>query len=321
MPVIDEIETKPRPPKRTWRELPPSPPVGAPLPPPDPADAWVPAEALPADAPAPAKRRRRWAVVMAVVAVAGIAVAAFAWRDGGETKITPTVAESEKGSPAAVAKALGPAVVQLEVGSGVGSGVIYADGLVLTAHHVVAATDEPTVKLADGSTFSGRVVGREPERDLAVVAFDGGSDLTVARLAEPGTVEVGESVVALGSPFGFQASVTSGIVSGLDRELDTPAGTLTGLIQTDTAINPGNSGGPLADSGAVVIGINTAIASASGGSDGVGFAIPVEVARDLIATVEEAGGTKAPTVPAPEQSGGLGGLIPGLPQIPGLDKL
>ena len=87
---------------------------------------------------------------------------------------------------------------------------------------------------------------------------------------------MGETAIALGSPFGFQQTVTSGIVSGLDRELESPVGTLTGLIQTDAPINPGNSGGPLADASAKVIGINTAIASASGGSDGVGFAVPVE---------------------------------------------
>ena len=140
------------------------------------------------------------------------------------------------------------------------------------------------------------MVGRAPEKDLAIVAVTPTTDLVAAPLAEPGTVEVGETAIALGSPFGFQQTVTSGIVSGLDRELDSPVGTLTGLIQTDAPINPGNSGGPLADASAKVIGINTAIASASGGSDGVGFAIPVETAKALMDQVEQAGGVDAPTV-------------------------
>jgi hypothetical protein len=167
------------------------------------------------------------------------------------------------------------------------------------------------------------VVGRAPERDLAVVALDGADGLTAATIAEPGTVEVGEPVVALGSPFGFQQSVTSGIISGLDRELETPVGLLTGLIQTDAPINPGNSGGPLADAEAKVIGINTAIASMSGGNDGVGFAVPVEDFDDLISEVEAAGGVDAPTIPAPEDGmGGLDSLIPGLEDLlPGLDDL
>jgi len=326
VPVLLEPDTTPRLPKRSWRELPPSPPMGAPLPPPDPSGlvtaATVVDEPRP-PAPGSPKRRRRWLVPAAVAGAVALAAGAM-WvlqDDGAAT--TGTVAADEAGSPAAVAKALGPAVVQLEVGGGLGSGVIVdTAGLVLTAHHVVAAADDLTVKLADGTTLSGRVVGRQPERDLAVVAVADGTDLVAARLAETGSVEVGEDVVALGSPFGFQASVTSGIVSGLDRELDTPVGTLTGLIQTDTAINPGNSGGPLADAEARVIGINTAIASASGGSDGVGFAVPVEDAASLLDDVAAAGGVDAPTVPAPESSGGLGGLLPGLDDLlPGLDDL
>ena len=135
-------------------------------------------------------------------------------------------------------------------------------------------------------------------------------------------MEVGETAIALGSPFGFQQTVTAGIVSGLDRELDSPVGKLTGLIQTDAPINPGNSGGPLADANAKVIGINTAIASASGGSDGVGFAIPVETAKDLMDQVEQAGGADAPTVSDPggssQSQGPLGRPRPA-PGDPGPD--
>jgi S1-C subfamily serine protease len=264
-----------------------------------------------------------------LVALALIAGAGAIWFEGDSDNTTPTVAssEAEAGSPSAVAAALGPAVVHIEIlggldaGGGVGSGVIYdSSGLVLTAHHVVSFSDEVTVKTADGRSFNGRVVGRAPERDLAVVSLDGATDLIEATIAEPGTVEVGEPAVALGSPFGFQQSVTAGIISGLDRELETPVGLLTGLIQTDAPINPGNSGGPLADAEAKVIGINTAIASMSGGNDGVGFAVPVEDFDDLIAEVEAAGGADAPTIPAPEDA--FSSLVPGLDDLfPGLEDL
>jgi serine protease Do len=265
-----------------------------------------------------------------LAAVLGFAAAGLLLNDGENQSTTPTVpaAQAAEGSPAAVAAALGPAVVHIEVlggleaGGGVGSGVIYDEsGLVLTAHHVVSFSDEVTVITADGRELNGRVVGRAPERDLAVVALDGASDLVAATLAGPGTVEVGEPAFALGSPFGYQQSVTAGIISGLDREVETPMGMLTGLIQTDAPINPGNSGGPLADAEAKVIGINTAIASMSGGNDGVGFAIPIEDFDSIIEDVANAGGVDAPTIPAPEGAG-MEQLIPGLDDLlPGLDDL
>jgi putative serine protease PepD len=337
-PVADPETTTPvpvLPPRRTWRDLPASPPVGDFLPPPDPDHLIAPAgggEEPPADEPpadaAPQGRRSRkrtW-VALGLVAALLVAVGGVVWRQNSSSHAaatTPTVAPpKDPGSQTSVeqvAKALGPAVVQIEVGQGLGSGVIYdSSGLILTAHHVVEGTDEVTVRTADKQTLPGRVVGRAPERDLAIVAVTPSEPLTAAPLAEPGSVEVGETAIALGSPFGFQATVTSGIVSGLNRELDTPAGKLTGLIQTDAPINPGNSGGPLADANAKVIGINTAIASASGGSDGVGFAIPVEDAKVLMDQVKAGGGAKAPTTPDAGGSGQqdpLGGL--GLP--PGLN--
>jgi serine protease Do len=267
---------------------------------------------------------------MAVVVLLGAAGGYWLLQQDDAT-VTPTVAaaDAEAGSPAAVAAALGPAVVHIEVmggldaGGGVGSGVIYdTSGLVLTAHHVVSFSDEVSVRTADERTFNGRVVARMPERDLAVIALDDATDLVAATIAEPGTVEVGEPAIALGSPFGFQQSVTAGIISGLDRELETPVGTLTGLIQTDAPINPGNSGGPLADAEAKVIGINTAIASMSGGNDGVGFAVPIEDFASLIEEVEANGGMDAPTVPAPDDASGLEGLVPGLEDLlPGLEDL
>jgi S1-C subfamily serine protease len=207
------------------------------------------------------------------------------------------------GSPQAIAQAVGPAVVQIDDNGSIGSGVIYnKSGLILTAHHVVANSATLTVVFADGTKVEGRVVGRQPARDLAIVAVASEKELTAAQLADTSTLAIGQPVVALGSPFGFQASVTSGIISGLNRQLKITNLTLTGLIQTDAAINPGNSGGPLIDTSNKVIGINTAIATATGGSNGVGFAVPVNDAKELQEKVEAAGGAKAPTIEAPESS-------------------
>jgi S1-C subfamily serine protease len=331
---LDPGPLRTRPPRRSWRDLPASPPVDEPNQADDTVVLAPPSPSGHDEAPAATDTPRRpvWRTVTAVglvIALLGVGFW-FSRRDAaGGTTPTVAAADAEEGSPSAVAQALGPAVVHIEVlggldaGGGVGSGVIYdASGLVLTAHHVVSFSDEVTIKTADQRTFNGRVVGRIPERDLAIVAIDGGEDLVAATLAEPGTVEVGEPAIALGSPFGFQQSVTAGIISGLDRELETPMGLLTGLIQTDAPINPGNSGGPLADAEAKVIGINTAIASMSGGNDGVGFAIPVEDYADLMAEVEANGGVDAPTIPAPDDVPGMGSLIPGLDDLlPGLDDL
>jgi putative serine protease PepD len=329
---LDPSPPKLRPRRRSWRDLPASPPIGDPHPPITEEQPVV-APVAPAEVAKKTPRSGLRIFTYALTAVVMTLVGGAVWLSQREEPVTttPTVAagEAEAGSPGAVAAALGPAVVHIEIlggleaGGGVGSGVIYdTSGLVLTAHHVVSFSDDVTVMTADERSFNGRVVGRIPERDLAIIALTDATDLVAATIAEPGTVEVGEPAIALGSPFGFQQSVTAGIISGLDRELETPMGTLTGLIQTDAPINPGNSGGPLADAEAKVIGINTAIASMSGGNDGVGFAVPVEAFASLIEEVEANGGAGAPTVPAPEAAGGLGGLVPGLEDlVPGLDEL
>lgn len=326
-------------PRRSWRDLPAAPPVADLLPPPDPSTFVPPAtEALPTmpyDArndvtqamPEAGRKSRRYLIagVFSVLAIASVAYV-LNGRDGDSARhTTPLVQPQANGAadPAAIARALGPAVVQIDVSGGLGSGVIFdASGLILTAHHVVANDDTVTVKLADGRELPGRVVARAPEKDLAIVSVDKAENLIAAPIAEPDSVEVGEPAIALGSPFGYQASVTAGIISGLDREVETEAGKLTGLIQTDAPINPGNSGGPLADAEGKVIGINTAIASMSGGNDGVGFAIPVPDFQSLFDEVKGNGGADAPTVPAPDGGNGGGlGNIPGLGDIPGLDQL
>lgn len=358
MPALAPETTTPterrKPPRRSWRQLPASPPVADPLPTPNP-DQLI-AGALAADAvgdgdgdgldpdavaAAPARRRRRGLVVAGAIGAVVLAGAAtFATlRDDSTPSSARSSATTTPGSPSPtlgsggtgsngsnggggngsvqdIVKKVSPAVVQLEPNGGVGSGVLFdKSGLILTAHHVVAGVEELNVKLADGTEVAGRVVGRLPERDLAVVAVDAGKDLPAAELAGEDTVEVGEAVVAIGSPFGISQTVTSGIVSGLDREIESPVGTLTGLIQTDAPINPGNSGGPLIDADAKVIGINSAIASTSGTSSGVGFAVPVADAKDMIDQVRQAGGNKAPSVPDDSSSSvnpndPFGGLLP-----------
>ncbi len=341
MTLLDDQPTT-KVPRRSWRDLPATPPVADLLPPPDPSTYVPPVDADVTDAidvtaampmatpvttqPDAGRRSRRYLIagVFSVLAIASVAYV-LNGQDDRSGATTPLVQPQASGAadPAAIARALGPAVVQIDVSGGLGSGVIFdTSGLVLTAHHVVANDDTVTVKLADGRELPGRVVARAPEKDLAIVSVDKAENLIAAPIAEPDSVEVGEPAIALGSPFGYQASVTAGIISGLDREVETEAGTLTGLIQTDAPINPGNSGGPLADAEGKVIGINTAIASMSGGNDGVGFAIPVPEFQSLFDEVKGNGGADAPTVPAPDGGNGGGlGSIPGLGDIPGLDQL
>jgi putative serine protease PepD len=179
---------------------------------------------------------------------------------------------------AAVARTLGPSVVQLEVGDGLGSGVIYdKNGYILTAAHVTSGNQAVTVRLSDGTALRGRVVGSDQGNDIAVVKVDRGG-LRPANLALKSDLQVGQMAVAIGSPFGLQQTVTQGVVSAKDRSLSTPDGQVLDVIQTDAPINPGNSGGALADRQGRVIGINDSIRSESGGNEGVGFAIPIDTA-------------------------------------------
>ena len=163
-----------------------------------------------------------------------------------------------------------PSVVQIETGVGLGSGFV-ADGSgdILTANHVVEGSTQVTVKLQDGSTVQGTVVASDPSIDTAVVKIDR-TDVPPLQLGDSDQVRVGQAAIAVGSPFGLDETVTSGIVSALNRTLQTQGGQLSGLIQTDAPINPGNSGGPLTDRDGTVIGINDAIASTSGQSWGSG---------------------------------------------------
>lgn len=171
---------------------------------------------------------------------------------------------------------------------GVGSGVIVTkDGYILTNNHVVDGADQVRVALQDGRQFDAKVIGRDPKSEVAVIKIDA-KNLPVLTLADSDNVEVGDVVLAVGNPFGIGQTVTTGIVSATGR-----AGTLgldyEDFIQTDAAINPGNSGGALVDIEGRLIGINTAILSRSGGNQGIGFAIPTNLAKDVMESLMKDG--------------------------------
>jgi len=172
--------------------------------------------------------------------------------------------------------------------SSLGSGVIVStSGYVLTNHHVVEAADEIEVTLADGKKLLAKVVGNDPDTDLAVLRVDA-DRLPAITFGSAESLRVGDVVLAIGSPFGFSQTVTSGIVSALGRT-GLGINTFENFIQTDAAINPGNSGGALIDASGNLIGINTAIFSPSGGSMGIGFAIPVSTAKMVLEQIVRSG--------------------------------
>src|SRR5512139_2135397 len=170
---------------------------------------------------------------------------------------------------------------------GAGSGfIVSSDGYILTNAHVVQGADEVEVKLIDKRKFSAKVVGADSRTDVAVIRITA-SNLPIVKLGDPDKLRVGEAVVAIGSPFGFENSVTAGIVSAKGRSL--PSESYVPYIQTDVPINPGNSGGPLFNMKGEVVGINSQIYSRSGGYQGVSFAIPIDVAMDVAEQLKSAG--------------------------------
>jgi putative serine protease PepD len=267
-------------------------------------------------------RRGTVAAVAAAALVAGGVggtIGAFIGSDGAnQPTSTATTASTTSSSStgtegtdvsAVAAKVLASVVqvnVQLANGEGIGSGVIIgSDGRILTNNHVVAGAEQVTVTLSDGREVAAKVLGTDPSSDLAVIQAQGVSGLTAATFGNSDDVKVGDEVIAIGSPGGLQGTVTTGIVSALDRKVtvseeeqrqqDSPlrqqdgSGTTTyEAIQTDAAINQGNSGGPLFDSEGQVIGINSAMYSpvtgpdGSAGSVGIGFAIPSNQAQQVI---------------------------------------
>ena len=177
-----------------------------------------------------------------------------------------------------------PAHPQPEPSMGMGSGVIVSpEGYLLTNNHVVNGAESVTVQLADGREANAIIVGTDPETDLAVLKIDL-PNLPTVTLGDIGQLQVGDAVLAIGNPFNVGQTVTSGIVSALGRT-GLGLSTFENFIQTDAAINPGNSGGALVDIQGNLVGINTAIYSRSGGSMGIGFAIPIDLARDVMTSL------------------------------------
>jgi serine protease Do len=183
-----------------------------------------------------------------------------------------------------LAKAVKPAVVNVsarsEGGRGMGSGfIINPDGYVVTNNHVVEDADTVQIKLSDGRELKAKVVGRDAKTDLALLKVDAKGGLPVIALGDSAVLQVGEPVMAIGNPFGLEQTVTTGIVSATGRVIG--AGPYDDFVQTDASINPGNSGGPLINARGQVVGINSAIFSRTGGSVGIGFSIPVNLAKSV----------------------------------------
>ena len=292
----------------------------------------------PAYAAPPPRRRRGAGLAAAVLATsvlaggaAGVGGAA-AWQEWGPEPTSATTTSSgtasaspvldaapapaaTDGSVQAAAEAVLPSVVKINVsgggGSGSGSGVVLTeDGQILTNHHVVEVAEEGgtiTVDFADGSHARAEILGLDPLTDTALIQAQDVSGLTPASIGSSSALAVGQDVVAIGSPFGLDATVTSGIVSALDRPVDVGTdsegnATVYPAVQTDAAINPGNSGGPLVDLAGRVVGINSSIRTtgssspfgqtSEGGSIGLGFAIPID---EIMPIVEQMAAGEAPT--------------------------
>ena len=176
-------------------------------------------------------------------------------------------------------------------GEATGSGfVIDGEGRVITNEHVVGAADSVTVVLPGGEERAAEVVGTDRSTDIALLDVTDDDGLTPLTLGATSSLAVGDPVVAIGSPFGLQGTLTAGVVSGLDRQIEAPDGfTIDGVIQTDAALNSGNSGGPLLDGRGRVVGVNSQIESRTGGNVGIGYAVPVEVVRSVVSQLVEDG--------------------------------
>jgi putative serine protease PepD len=248
----------------------------------------------------------------ALVGAGAVAAVSVALDD--DPAVSPTQVTVAQATPAASAgsttvseiyKRTSDAVVEITVGAAAaaspfggdggtqqaqGSGFVYdTEGHVITNQHVVDGAESVTVKFANGKSYPATVVGGDPSTDIAVIDVDApASELKPLQLADSAEVEVGEGVIAIGSPFGLEQTVTTGIVSAVHRQITSPNSfSIDDAIQTDAAINHGNSGGPLIDMDGKVIGVNSQIESESGGNNGVGFAVPsntaAKIADELIA--------------------------------------
>ena len=258
--------------------------------------------------PAPRPRSRTWPTLLLLILVLLLLFKeARTWLPdlyykGAEPRAVAArgdLAEDEKGT-ISLFKSVSPSVVfittmavrqvffsfrALEVPPGVGSGFVWSEnGYIVTNYHVIAEVQEARVTLADQSTWLAQLVGTEPDKDIAVLKIDAPKHLLPPiAIGTSNDLQVGQKVFAIGNPFGFDQTLTTGVISGLGREIESATRRpIQGVIQTDAAINPGNSGGPLLDSAGRVIGINSAIVSPSGAYAGVGFAVPVDVVNRIV---------------------------------------
>jgi S1-C subfamily serine protease len=261
------------------------------------------AESQPAEAMATTPRESKWlARVLVLLLVVG-SVAGITWLvatsppepefvagDGTATtqslEVSVTTPVEGMEPIADAAEKILPSVVQIRTTDGVGSGVVFAEGLILTAAHVVEGETTVQVRLEDGENVEGTVLGGTAEADIAVIQIDR-TDVPVAALALDYMPRVGQTAIAVGSPWGLTSTVTAGIISAVNQPLGCGAqgGVCRSMLQTDAAINPGNSGGALLDREGRVLGINVSIFSLSGANDGVGFAVPIDVAYDIARAV------------------------------------
>src|SRR3954447_22751866 len=275
---------------------------------------------------------------LSVAIVAGVLAAsgAFDRTDAGAQSTTPTTTRSTPVSSAAVPtdvsdiyRRVSPGVVYIASttaqGQASGSGWVYSsDGTIVTNDHVVEGARNVSVRFTEnGDPIDADVVGTDPSTDVAVLKIDpskveGG--VKPLQLADSKQVEPGQPAIAIGSPFGLQGTVTSGIVSALGREIQAPNGfTISGVIQTDAAINPGNSGGPLLDDEGRVIGINSQIATnGTDANSGVGFAVPIDTVKQVVPRLKSAGAIKrawlgVSTSDAAPRDGARGQAAPGPP--------
>jgi len=265
-----------------------------------------PYQAWQVDQPSRPRKQRIWPAVLAAglfgALVASLGTAMLVGADISPPTPAPTIDSTSSAAPAVagtpdwaeIANEVRPSVVAIHVsgseGGGAGSGVVLDDdGRVLTNNHVISGAEQVQIMLMDGRLFQADVVGSDPTTDLAVVKIsDAPDDLVPGELGTSQELSVGQPVMAVGSPLGLDSTVTTGIISALERPVvasdnDPSTATVTNAIQVDAAINPGNSGGPLFDSGGQVIGINSSIAttSRSAGSVGLGFAIPIDLGKTI----------------------------------------
>lgn len=296
-PPVPAAPAPPAPP--AWNPAPPmAAPPGGGVPPTGPGTTWGGAPTPPPERhqmthAAPRRPNTALRVIVALFVIAGLFGLGFGVRSIVSEKSSSTTivagasASGASSTPVTIdpgaepiayaAATVGPSVVLITTDEGLGSGVVYDNDLVMTNAHVVGTASTVTVRNSKGEALKGQVLGADTGTDIAVVRVTG-LEAPVAKLSTTKPT-VGQIAVAVGSPFGLEQTVTSGIVSAVNRPVDNDKGVVVNMIQTDASINPGNSGGALANRGGEIIGINSSIYSQTGENNGIGFAIPISTAK------------------------------------------